>query len=656
MVKRQPSKKEEIAMSNKKFSKLLVLSAMGLLTLTACSSTSEIVAKPSTYKDDIVTIEGKDDIQNNVLSVIYDALHDGSIDNEVFSKIMFKYSESVFGTYNRVTAKDEETITLEEAAADASADGGYVKINAFIKAHKVYWFYNDEGKHVSDENPDVEVDDDTFVPCQTERDNVVAKYKAVEKRIAELMYAKISGGSYTEKHFFDELKFVKSLYEAGDNVGYEAAKADRNNGDLPKVIVDYKIEKEDVFNENILHKKYYQNGSTLDYVEKKVIPDVYGDLLIEQYLLDEELASVRNSRARKINVIKIEKYSGFTNNADALVNDLVNQIYGNLPDALAEHVETDVKTIEDYYDSLFDVYATVSKGLYKDIQNEARALEIIDRLHAIASDVYKLEDEGEDNPYYLHTTYGDLVEDYNDFLKTKAYDDYDNLDMTLYNKFTSNGTVLPEEGFDQEVISIDQSKSITKGWYIQNSAPSLDSNGEITDRLFKLSVANDKIEVGKVSDGVAQETIDKAIEKLSVVDRVQKVNGVWSVRETPDTSENKYLCSINGAYFLKFDGQYAKDDYKKDIVYDDGSAYYIVQVLEAVKDVKLRNKLSDNSYANTRGSEFLNEVINTVTTLIGETGNYASLSKEYWLEKMNIKYHDQKVYDYFKANYPDLFD
>ena len=42
---------------------------------------------------------------------------------------------------------------------------------------------------------------------------------------------------------------------------------------------------------------------------------------------DEEVAAVRNSRARLINAIKIEKYSTFTINADLLVKELVKEIY-----------------------------------------------------------------------------------------------------------------------------------------------------------------------------------------------------------------------------------------------------------------------------------------------------------------------------------------
>jgi hypothetical protein len=108
-------------------------------------------------------------------------------------------------------------------------------------------------------------------------------------------------------------------------------------------------------------------------------------------------------------------------------------------------------------------------------------------------------------------------------------------------------------------------------------------------------------------------------------------------------------------YFLKFEGQYSGDDWKNDIVYDDGNAYYVVQVIEAAKDSKLRNT-SATSYAVTRGQNFMDDVIDEVAKIVGETGSYTSLSRNHWLEEMSLVYHDQKIYDYFKDNYPDLFD
>ena len=648
-------------MSNKRFPKLAVLSLLGILALTGCSSSDdEIYAKPSNYDDSIITItedgktSGKDEIHNDILNIIYDSMHDGSAPSKVLNSVLVKYAESVFGVYNRVTADDDTIITIEDACNDDT------KMVEFIKNHKVYWLYNEEGKHVKEDG--TEVDEASFVPCDTEKENVRSSLKEIELRIAESMYAKATGGSYTKKHFFSELDFVEALYKDGKKVNYAAAKA----ADLKPVLVDYQFEKADVFDptEGILHREYYQNGNDYTYIEDEVIDDVYNDMLVEQYLLDEDIAAVRNSRARKINVIKIDKYSSFTNNADALIKDLVNAIYAHAPLDNA-HLNYRASEIEDYYKDLFDTYAIVNKGLYKEISNDADATAFVNRLHAKASDIYEVKtydrgtaDTSDDIVYYNNTKYGDLIKDFEKFEKAKTYEE---LDMSLYNKFTSSGTVTPEEGLDQATIDIDQTKTIYKDWYIQSSQPSLDSNGKINERLFTISVANSKIELPEDGEGDT-EAKNKNLKKVEEeLDRFQKVAGAdeshwtWELRDAPSADENKFLCSINGAYFLKFEGQYSQDNYLNDIVYDDGSAYYIVNVLEAVKDNKLKASGS-TSYGTLRGVSFLNSVIDEISKKVAETGSYASLSKEYWLKKMDIKYHDQKVYDYFKENYPDLFD
>ena len=643
-------------MSNKKFSKLAVLSLLGILGLTACSSSDEIYAKPKNYEDPIITITGSEEkIHNDILSIIYDSMHDGSTASKTLDLVLFKYAESVFGTFNSVTAKKgnypTDTISLADAYADAKNLGSnYSKVNAFIKAHKAYWLRNDDGKHIKDDGTVIEEDDTTWTPGVRERNNVTSKFDAIGKRIAETMYSKATSGSYTKKHFFNEYEFVKALYKDGKKVDYAAAKADYEAGTLKPVIVEYTLEKEDVFIQEkggILHEKYYvDNGLT--YIEDELISGIYNDLLVEQYLLDEELASVRNSRARYINVIKIEKYSSFTNNADALIKHLVNTIYSETWNE--SHVRFKASDINAHYKELFDVYATVNKGLYDEINSDDAAKAIVNDLSKIASDVYEVKTssvESGSKKYYNNTTYGDLVKDYEKFLKAT---DYKDLDMTLYNKFTSTGTVTHEEGFDQATIDIDQTQTITKGWFINGSQPSLDSNGEINKRLFKLSVANNKVEV---ADNAGDN--DAYLNKLESLDRFEKVGGVWKVRDELPEGEDKFLCSINGAYFLRFEGQYSEDDPFKDIVYDDGSAYYIVNVVEAAKDNKLRSK-GTNSYSQTRSADFLNEVVEEISKKVAETGSYASLSKEYWLKKMDIQYHDQKVYDYFKENYPDLFE
>ena len=663
-------------MLNKKFSKLAVLSLLGVLGLTSCgSSDDEIKSKPSNYNDPIIKIDNEtEEIHNNIIKIIADQMHDGDLPSKTLDKVLYRYAQSVFGAYNKVARADGDTsITLKAAALDANPNQLEHNVcDPFIRAHKVYWTYNDKGEHINDDDQDPEkwyvvTDDSNFTPAESERTRVLSRFMDIEKRIAENMFGKISSGGYTKKHFFKEADYVKSLYEAGQSVIKHTAQAVK---DVKPLIIDYTVEDDEVFEEGILHREFYQTNYRIDedesagdtqyhYIEKEIVPQVFNDLLVEQYLLDEESNAVKQSRARLINVIKIEKYSSFHINADLLVKQLVKEIYAKAPtgDYLAY-----VDEYDNPYRDIFEKYEEISKGLkvynpagVTPVTDESSAEywsaeQIIYRIHESRSDAFNYA-ELRGKAYYENTTYGDLVEDYDEFLSAESFDE---IDTSLRNKFTASGTISPEEGFDQERISLSQVEAITKGWYVQKNGPTLDSNGTIKSNLFQLSVANNKLEAKNATDEVLK--FDN-VSGLAATDRYVKTNGVWEVRDEKAKAENKYLCSINGAYFLKFEGSYAGSDYVNDIVYDDGSAYYICQVVEAVKDVKLRNSAdSDYSYAKTRGQEFLNAVISEVTTKVAETGSYSSLSKEYWLKKMDIKYHDQSVYDYFKSNYPDLFE
>ena len=659
-------------MSNKRPIKLAVLSLIGLLGLAACSSSSdEIYAKPSNYDDPIVTFtDSESKIHNDILSVIYDAMHDGSASSKLLDETLYLFAESVFGSYNKITAGESTGITLKDAYISYTKENNNAKIDEFIKGHKAYWELNDKKEHI-DADGNVIPDGAEWTPSSTERNHVVSKFLAIESRIAEAMFNKISGGSYTTKNYFSESDFLKSLYQDSKKVNYVK--------DLDKMIIPYTVEGADIFdsfkdfnNDDriALHRAYYQDSAAIEtttdtdplykackytYIEDEVIPSVYNDLLVEQYLLDEDIAAVRNSRARKINVIKINKYSNFSNNADFLINQLVEEIYSREPAATANHVEFDTDAIEGYGEGLFEKYATISKGLYDQIYDASAvwtgkdAKDIVKDMNDIASDVYELDNTTDpSHPYYKHTTYGDLVEDLKEI--NDAGNNYEALQDTKYSTFTSSGTRTVLEGFEQQKIDIMQSESITKGWYIQSKTPSLDSNGTINDRLFKLSVANGRIELDSEEDL-------EALAELNAFDRFEKTSSGWQLRDgqSPAEQKNKFLCSINGMYFLKFEGQYSGDDWKNDIVYDDGNAYYVVQVIEAAKDSKLRNT-SATSYAMTRGQNFMDDVIDEVAKIVGETGSYTSLSRNHWLEVMSLVYHDQKIYDYFKDNYPDLFD
>ena len=52
----------------------------------------------------------------------------------------------------------------------------------------------------------------------------------------------------------------------------------------------------------------------------------------------------------------------------------------------------------------------------------------------------------------------------------------------------------------------------------------------------------------------------------------------------------------------------------------------------------------------------MEEIVNDVVRVVANNDSYKTLSTEHWLEEAGLEYHDTVVYDYFKENYPDLFE
>ena len=84
--------------------KISALALLGAFTLTGCSD--DIIAKPADYDNNSPVIEIKDyngKVYNNNFTDIYDAYRDGSLAQDVLDNLLYQYSISVFGNYNKVT-------------------------------------------------------------------------------------------------------------------------------------------------------------------------------------------------------------------------------------------------------------------------------------------------------------------------------------------------------------------------------------------------------------------------------------------------------------------------------------------------------------------------------------------------------------------------
>ena len=613
--------KEDFATMKNKFGKVAIISLLGLLGLSACSS-SDIVAKPTDYDDELVTIDGEKDIFNNIMSVVYDAQRSGSVASDVLDEVLYQYAMSVFGSYNKVTSKGKEGTTLKEAfkAITKESDDTYTGTEVadeFIKSHKAYWTVDSEGNRVNDEN--VAVADDAS-PCNSEYARVVEKWNTIEKRIAQAMYAEISSGTYSDRNIFSEKSYLKTLYNGMKHVAnpYDSTLAFTESMLTPDV-EDY-----EVFTKGLLHREHYQSNydgeeskdEANHYIEDVHIPDIYNELLVEQYLLNETYNTLGRSSARKVNIIAITKNTNYDKAADYLINDLIDQISTGKVDS----------------DKILDTFKSYSKvwnGTPSDIGSAET--EILNRL--TSAGVFKestVSFAGVDYTYNEGTAYGDLIEKLDDI---KANPDTTKEDVE--NEFTNSGAYPYSVGIEIKTNEIKLKDYTTTGWYIKNGGLS-DLPEAIRNRLFNIGVANGKKETEEQMEGL------------------DRWNGTeYSVPE----NESSYLALINGRYYLKQESTLSGEDKKNDIKFYDSSSstYYIVEVEEAVISSKL-SKTSTNSYNETRESGFMESVVNEVAKQIGSGDTYKKLAKEYWLKEMSIKYHDTTVYDYFKSNYPDLFE
>ena len=581
--------------------KIFALSLVGLLGLTACGA--EVYALPTDYNDKLVDVNIE--VYNNVANVVYDAIHENGIGNDVLDETLYIYAKAAFGDY-------ETLKNVVEGTGD---------INAFVKEHKAYWDDQDAESHGDEAS-------------ETEKYRVEAKLKAIKDKIATTMYDKINGGSYTDRHIFDEAKFLRSLRSDLESVADpDAPGAVSFRGQiLPE------LQPEDVFDLDgygVLNEDNYTGQFT--YIADKVIPAVYRGLLSELYLTQESYNTIGRSYARKVNIIKFNNNSNYPNAAYYLAKNLVEKI--NTPNASLDIEE------------LFNTYARAEIGIAKSEEELTTIRAILKEVHDtnptdftdVTKDPFNPEEDlpSEIKEYWTGTEYGDLAYKYMSMLDTTS-----GLKTDLVNNFTNSNEYPVYVGLKQKQYELAEKDYVTNGWFIKNGGLTSELPESIRSRLFNIAVAN----------GV-KETVEEQVEYSRHYNETAKE---WEI-PTKDGKEieNAYVCRINGHNFLKTSSRINGEKIDGDILhYDsDSKAYYIVEVVEAASSSKMnRSEDATNSYKKTRGAKTMEEFINEIGLIVASGDNYSTLATKKYLKEIGIQYHDQSVYDYFKNNYPELFE
>ena len=552
-------------MSNKLKKLILSASAMLLLggALTGCD---DVIATPPHDQYDEASILDLEGVENNTMKQIYDALvKEGDSNSErVLKNILKVYSESLFGNFWDI-----------KAAVDGSDTAGLQKI---ANDHEVY--------HDKDGNG------------QTAK--VYNMYQDFLYRIKKVFYGYVTNTSYQERSQFVESKFYDAQVKANYNLGsdfYEDAKPIRGSFrvletlDATELTAYYK----DLF---VTYKEY---------IELAVLPDIYRDELVCQYLYTVNYRSLGLSYARKIDVVKLAENTTYPDATKKLVNSYAKNV-----------IEVSSVNASTYDFTFLD-------RLYKGIPFDYAGLDasidstLVDAIYADAGwNLFTSADTGYDafilaNPeysgldIYKESTFGGYISDY-----LKIYDNTVD-DSSVVSDFSNSGAYTTKTGLQIKKNTLEATDNTTHGWYNQSGVGSVVPN-DVSKRLFKITVAQE---------------VDTNI------------------------TDGRFGYYRNGGYYM-IPEQFETGTAHPYII-NDGSTYYFVRVDEAVMSSKL-NDGDPKCYDTTRGAFAAEQIARQIAGILSSSDTYKSDSNKYWVEKMAIIYHDTSVYEYFKKTFPSLFE
>ncbi|MDD4154428.1 MAG: hypothetical protein PHT30_03340 [Bacilli bacterium] len=559
-------------MTNKKKGLFLTLVAASTFILTSCN---DVTALPTFYEDPIAYNEDdtKVEVYQNIMSLIYDSLTDSSENpKKVLDEMMYIIAADQFGAYDEIQRL---------AALDANA----LDVRTFIEGHSnAYANENDvEANKVANE----------FARLQHFAESM-------EYRILEVFHNAATGGSYSRRSFFNEEKYAVSL--AGDLYAIEGVYDDATIW-YDEVLVEPTVEVEDIV--NYVHIDRYD-----DYINRGILPRLYRERLVEEFLLDENYSTLGRTYAREVEYIKIVNNESYPSSAKALINAFVDKYI------LAADATADVD---------FEVLANAWRGI--DLSPAAVTLleTAFPGTSVPVTDAAVLEQLDGPTSYYPQTQFGAIVTDY-----LKITDDRFSNDAAIESDFTNNNSYTKQIGLMIKSNALKLEDYTNDGWYVKSGGLS-DLPEAIRTRLFNINVANQ-------------------VDHLEAEEQV-----------THNYESGNYVRNILGNYYLTPTTSEQGTDVRKDnfVIYDiSSSTYYIIKVKEAVSTSKL-SKLSDDNYANLRpeeGPTFIEEVAKEVTHVLSAKDSYINNAYESYIELYSIMYHDTSIYDYFVEQFPDLFD
>ena len=598
-------------------SKLRVLS-LGLLLASAAglASCSDVNVELPKAQQDVPLLNGTTGkITHNDLETLFETVvpNDSASAEKVLNELLLKIAYGKYGHFYGYTEGNQ----AHQGIYDVMYDRDQIAEDTWI-SHVVNWVKSEGLAFFQPELADGETEAHYNARIAA---NVADFYEHITNGIKKSFWSNVTNSAYQQRGYFCETKFARAqrnnLYIIADAVFETELETLVSGSDNFEDVANYYLPG---------YLKNYQ-----DYIERSLLPDTYRKFIVEDYLRENNYSSLGHTYARKIQYIALADISGYS----LATQRLVNSYAGNILEATQEQMTffcervVDDAHLESFRD--FHFLDRLYSGTYDQDDEVEKAM--AEAILADADFERKVPNEGE--PYYPATKAGAILKDYYEL------DDNSRWTSGSTTDFTGGGAYTNETGLALKLRQVVASNQVTEGWYTSSELGSILS--ELKTRLFKIQVAN---EVDSLPANATQEEIDALNASLS------------------------YGCYRQGNYYIVPETRQKPvegEPYRPYLIYDkSSSSWVIMRVDEAVKNSKLGKKNNgaenpityvDLAAAGRReGKPTENQIILQVAGMMADSDTYIKAARLKVLEAGKLTYHDQSVYDYFNATFPDLFD
>ena len=549
-----------------------------LLLLSSCSTSSDPVKYPSDYKDKIFdnsVINSDSNIIGNDWKHYYDDV--------IPSK------SSIYTNLLTQMLVDVSTVAHNNDGTEGSgSDVTRIMKDFDNQAHSVY----KDGEYSS-----------------------AVAYDNVKERAKDKMFSTVTVDSANVKdNLFYESKFVSA-----QQLAYT----------LGGTFDDTKVSSQGVLvNPNTTYEDVFKAGDQYSYyLEKTYYNDLKIQYLTADYIYNKSYASIGNSTARKVQIVKLTDRTDNVGAAKRLLQAYVEDYISN-PSSPLLGKDPEFKVLS-------KLWKGITSSFVDSIEGGAFSSRYDENTYLTSEEISWLKDKKLMTDTTSDLAIGKIMADKKkldkmDIDNPANENPYSSYISELEDTYTEKYKLSIGVGLRNAVDKIVKDDYVTEGIY--TSSDSIDSlPAALKNNVFSVNLALDKSTVDNMKNKKDKDGKDS--------DNYVSIDGVS-------------IFQADGNRYIINNGSTSSDD-NKIIYYDsENKAYYLVRILDAVSNASLSQSSTTSMYDSAKKKE---QIAREVAFKLASSDTYKKEATIYYLRRLNIDYSDSDFLNYLKENYKDLF-